>query len=138
MKTIQFNANQILNRNHQPITHNGVITMASNMVIISTGHDDSIISDSEGYSEYIIPILEAIQSTSLKVYRLHIASITSTVTDYKGTHTWVFTTGTTYSDADIEYIQAALYKVFCENNETCEPIVNYVNNTFIITDIYSC
>lgn len=130
MKTIQFNANQILNGNNYPI--------ASNMVIISTGHDDSIISDPEGYQEYIIPILEAIQNTSIKVYRLYLASITSTVTDYKGTHTWVFTTGTTYSDADIEYIQAALYNVFCENNETCEPIVNYVNNTFIITDIYSC
>lgn len=130
MKTIQFNANQILNGNNYPI--------ASNMVIISTGHDDSIISDPEGYQEYIIPILEAIQKTSLKVYRLYLASITSTVTDYKGTHTWVFTTGTTYSDADIEYIQAALYNVFSENNETCEPIVNYVNNTFIITDIYSC
>jgi hypothetical protein len=138
MKTIQFNANQILNRNHQPITHNGVIIMASNMVIISTGHDDSIISDPEGYQEYIIPILEAIQKTSIKVYRLYLASITSTVTDYKGTHTWVFTTGTTYSDADIKYIQAALYNVFCENNDQCEPIVNYVNNTFIITDIYSC
>ena len=65
-------------------------------------------------------------------------AITSTVTDYKGTHTWVFTTGTTYQDTDIEYIQAALYNVFAEYNETCEPIVNYVNNTFIITDIYSC
>lgn len=138
MKTIQFNANQILNRNHQPITHNGVIIMASTMVVISTGHDNSIIDDPEGYQEYIIPILEAIQKTSIKVYRLYLASITSTVTDYKGTHTWVFTTGTTYSDADIEYIQAALYNVFCENNETCEPIVNYANNTFIITDIYSC
>lgn len=130
MKTIQFNANQILNGNNYPI--------ASNMVIISIGHDDSIISDPEGYQEYIIPILEAIQKTSIKVYRLYLASITSTVTDYKGTHTWVFTTGTTYSDADIEYIQAALYNVFCENNETCEPIVNYANNTFIIIDIYSC
>lgn len=138
MKTIQFNANQILNRNHQPITNNEVITMASNMVVISTGHDNSIIDDPEGYQEYIIPILEAIQKTSIKVYRLYLASITSTVTDYKGTHTWVFITDTTYSDADIEYIQAALYNVFCENNETCEPIVNYVNNTFIITDIYSC
>lgn len=130
MKTVQFNANQILNGNNYPI--------ASNMVIISTGHDNSIIDDSMGYSEYIIPILEAIQKTSIKVYRLYLASITSTVTDYKGTHTWVFTTGTTYSDADIEYIQAALYNVFAEYNETCEPIVNYVNNTFIITDIYSC
>lgn len=138
MKTIQFNANQILNRNHQPITHNGVIIMASNMVVISTGHDNSIISDPEGYQEYIIPILEAIQSTSLKQYDLHLASITSTVTDYKGTHTWVFTTGPTYQDADIEYIQAALYNVFCENNDQYEPIINYVNNTFIITDIYSC
>lgn len=130
MKTVQFNANQILNGNNYPI--------ASNMVIISTGHDDSIISDPEGYQEYIIPILEAILKTSIKNYRLYLASITSTVTDYKGTHTWVFTTGTTYSDADIEYIQAALYNVFAEYNETCEPIVNYVNNTFIITDIYSC
>lgn len=68
MKTVQFNANQILNRNHQPITHNGVIIMASNMVVISTGHDNSIIDDPEGYSEYIIPILEAIQKTSIKVY----------------------------------------------------------------------
>ena len=130
MKTVQFNANNILCGNNYPI--------AKDLVVISTGHDDSIIDDSMGYSEYIIPILEAIQSTSLKVYKLHLASITSTVTDYKGTHTWVFTTGTTYQDADIEYIQAALYNVFCENNETCEPIVNYVNNTFIITDIYSC
>lgn len=127
MKTVQFNANQILNGNNYPI--------ASNMVVISTGHDDSIIDDPIGYSEYIIPILEAILKTSIKVY---LASITSTITNYKGTHTWVFTTGTTYSDADIEYIQAALYNVFCEYNETCEPIVNYVNNTFIITDIYSC
>ena len=130
MKTIQFNANNILCGNNYPI--------AKDLVVISTGHDDSIIDDSMGYSEYIIPILEAIQSTPLKQYDLHLASITSTVTDYKGTHTWVFTTGTTYQDADIEYIQAALYNVFCENNETCEPIVNYVNNTFIITDIYSC
>lgn len=130
MKTVQFNANNILCGNNYP--------MAKDLVVISTGHDDSIIEDSMGYSEYIIPILEAIQKTSIKVYRLYLASITSTVTDYKGTHTWVFITGTTYSDADIEYIQAALYNVFCENNETCEPIVNYANNTFIITDIYSC
>lgn len=135
MKTIQFNANNILNGNNYPIAY--YYPIAKDLVVISTGHDDSIIDDSMGYSEYIIPILEAIQSTSLKQY-LHLASITSTVTDYKGTHTWVFTTGPTYQDADIEYIQAALYNVFCENNETCEPIVNYVNNTFIITDIYSC
>lgn len=130
MRTIQFNANNILCGNNYPI--------AKDLVVISTGHDDSIIDDSMGYSEYIIPILEAIQSTSLKVYRLYLASITSTVTDYKGTHTWVFTTGTTYSDADIEYIQAALYNVFAEHNDQCEPIINYVNGTFIITDIYSC
>lgn len=136
MKTIQFNANNILCGNNYPIAY--YYPMAKDLVIISTGHDDSIIDDSMGYSEYIIPILEAIQKTSIKVYRLYLASITSTVTDYKGTHTWVFTTGTTYSDADIEYIQAALYNVFCENNDQCEPIVNYVNNTFIITDIYSC
>lgn len=130
MKTIQFNANNILCGNNYPI--------AKDLVVISTGHDDSIIDDSMGYSEYIIPILEAIQSTSLKVYRLYLASITSTVIDYKGTHTWIFTTGTTYSEADIEYIQAALYNVFCEHNDQCEPVINYVNNTFIITDIYSC
>lgn len=136
MKTIQFNANNILNGNNYPIAY--YYPIAKDLVIISTGHDDSIIDDSMGYSEYIIPILEAIQSTSLKQYDLHLASITSTVTDYKGTHTWIFTTGTTYQDTDIEHIQAALYNAFCENNETCEPIVNYVNNTFIITDIYSC
>lgn len=136
MKTIQFNANNILNGNNYPIAY--YYPIAKDLVIISTGPDDSIIGDSMGYSEYIIPILEAIQSTPLKQYDLHIASITSMVTDYKGTHTWVFTTGTTYQDADIEYIQAALYNIFCEYNETCEPIVNYVNNTFIITDIYSC
>lgn len=136
MKTVQFNANNILCGNNYPIAY--YYPMAKNLVIISTGHDDSIIDDSMGYSEYIIPILEALQKTSIKVYRLYLASITSTVTDYKGTHTWVFTTDTTYSDADIKYIQAALYKVFYENNETYEPIVNYVNNTFIITDIYSC
>lgn len=136
MKTIQFKANNILCGNNYPIAH--YYPIAKDLVIISTGHDNPIISDSEGYSEYIIPILKAIQSTSLKIYLLHIASITSTVTDYKGTHTWVFTTGTTYSDADIKYIQATLYKVFCENNDQCEPIINYVNNTFIITDIYSC
>lgn len=130
MKTVQFNANNILCGNNYP--------MAKDLVVISTGHDDSIIDDSIGYSEYIIPILEAIQKTSIKVYQLYLASITSTVTDYKGTHTWVFTTGTTYSDADIEYIQTALYNVFSENNDQCEPIVNYANNTFIITDIYSC
>ena len=138
MKTVQFNANQILNRNHQPITNNRVIIMASNMVVISTGPDNSLIDDPEGYQEYIIPILEAIQKTSIKIYRLYLASITSTVTNYKGTHTWVFTTDTTYYNADIEYIKAVLYNVFCENNETCEPIINYVNNTFIITDIYFC
>lgn len=136
MKTIQFNANQILNGNNYPIAY--YYPIAKDLVVISTGHDDSIIDDSMGYSEYTIPILEAIQSTSLKQYDLHLASITSTVTDYKGTHTWVFTTGTTYSDADIKYIQAALYNVFCKNNDQYEPIINYVNNTFIITDIYSC
>lgn len=137
MKTIQFNSNNILCGNHYPIAYYYPF-IAKNLVVISTGPDDSIIDDSMGYSEYIIPILEAIQKTSIRVYRLYLASITSTVTDYKGTHTWVFTTDTTYSDADIEYIQAALYNVFSENNDQCEPIVNYVNNTFIITDIYFC
>lgn len=117
MKTVQFNANSILNGNNYPIAY--YYPMAKDLVVISTGHDDSIIDDSLGYSEYIIPILEAILKTSIKEYELYLASITSTVTD-------------------IEYIQAALYNVFCENNETCEPIVNYANNTFIITDIYSC
>lgn len=74
--------------NNYPIAY--YYPIAKDLVVISTGHDDSIIDDSMGYSEYIIPILEAIQSTSLKVYRLYLASITSTVTDYKGTHTWVF------------------------------------------------
>lgn len=80
MKTVQFNANNILCGNNYPIAY--YYPIAKDLVIISTGP--------------------------------------------------------TYQDADIEYIQAALYNVFCENNETCEPIVNYVNNTFIITDIYSC
>ena len=136
MKTIQFNANQILNRNHQPITHNGVIIMASNMVIISTGHDDSIISDPEGYQEYIIPILEAIQSCSLKNYRLYLASITSTVTDYQGTHTWVFSTGTLYHQADIDYIIGALTNIF--DDDYLEPIITYTQGTFIVTQPYSC
>lgn len=136
MKTIQFNANQILNRNHQPITHNGVIIMASNMVIISTGHDDSIISDPEGYQEYIIPILEAIQSCSLKNYRLYLISITSTVTDYQGTHTWVFSTGTLYHQADIDYIIGALTNIF--DDDYFEPIITYTQGTFIVTQPYSC
>lgn len=128
MKTIQFNANQILNGNNYPI--------AENMVIISTGHDDSIIDNPEGYQEYIIPILEAIQSCSLKNYRLYLASITSTVTDYQGTHTWVFTTGTTYHQADIEYIIGALTDVF--DDDYFEPIINYTHGTFIVTQPYSC
>lgn len=66
MKTIQFNANNILNGNNYPIAY--YYPIAKDLVVISTGHDDSIIDDSMGYSEYIIPILEAIQSTSLKVY----------------------------------------------------------------------
>lgn len=81
MKTIQFNANNILCGNNYPIAY--YYPIAKDLVVISTGHDDSIIDDSMGYSEYIIPILEAIQSTSLKVYRLYLASITSTVTDYR-------------------------------------------------------
>lgn len=128
MKTIQFNANQILNGNNYPI--------ASNMVIISTGHDDSIISDPEGYQEYIIPILEAIQNTSIKVYRLYLASITSTVTDYKGTHTWVFSTGTIYHQADIDYIIGALTNIF--DDDYFEPTITYAQGTFIVTQPYSC
>lgn len=128
MKTIQFNANQILNGNNYPI--------ASNMVIISTGHDDSIIDNPEGYQEYIIPILEAIQNCSLKNYRLYLASITSTVTDYQGTHTWVFTTGTTYHQADIDYIIGALTNVF--DDDYFEPIITYTHGTFIVTQPYSC
>lgn len=71
MKTIQFNANNILNGNNYPIAY--YYPIAKDLVVISTGHDDSIIDDSMGYSEYIIPILEAIQSTSLKYtsYTLH-------------------------------------------------------------------
>lgn len=77
MKTVQFNANNILCGNNYPIAY--YYPMAKDLVIISTGHDDSIIDDSMGYSEYIIPILEAIQKTSIKVYRLYLASITSTL-----------------------------------------------------------
>lgn len=128
MKTIQFNANQILNGNNYPI--------AENMVIISTGHDDSIIDNPEGYQEYIIPILEAIQKTSIKVYRLYLASITSTVTDYQGTHTWVFTTDTFYNEPDIEYLIGALTNVF--DDDYFEPIINYTHGTFIVTQPYSC
>lgn len=133
MKTILFNANQILTKdditfNHYPI--------AENMVIISTGHDESIISSPEGYQEYIIPILEAIQNCSLKNYRLYLASITSTVTDYQGTHTWVFTTGTTYHQADIDYIIGALSNVF--DDDYFEPIITYAQGAFIVIQPYSC
>lgn len=133
MKTILFNANQILTKdditfNHYPI--------AENMVIISTGHDESIISSPEGYREYIIPILEAIQSCSLKNYYLRLASITSTVTDYQGTHTWIFTTDTFYNEPDTEYIIGALTNVF--DDDYFEPIINYTHGTFIVTQPYSC
>jgi hypothetical protein len=128
MKTIQFNANQILNGNNYPI--------AENMVIISTGHDDSIINNPEGYQEYIIPILEAIQNCSLRNYYLRLASITSTVTDYQGTHTWVFTTDTFYNQEDIEYLIGALTNVF--DDDYFEPIINYTHGTFIVTQPYSC
>lgn len=80
MKTVQFNVNNILCGNNYPIAY--YYPMAKDLVIISTGHDDSIIDDSMGYSEYIIPILEAIQKTSIKVYRLYLASInTFIITD---------------------------------------------------------
>lgn len=128
MKTILFNANQILNGNNYPI--------AENMVIISTGHDDSIINNPEGYQEYIIPILEAIQNCSLRNYYLRLASITSTVTDYQGTHTWVFTTDTFYNEPDIEYLIGALTNVF--DDDYFEPIINYTHGTFIVTQPYSC
>ena len=72
MKTVQFNANPILNGNNYPIAY--YYPMAKDLIIISTGHDDSIIDDSMGYSEYIIPILEAIQKTSIKLYRLYLAN----------------------------------------------------------------
>lgn len=65
MKTVQFNANNILNGNNYPIAY--YYPIAKDLVVISTGHDDSIIDDPEGYSEYIIPILEAILKTSIKV-----------------------------------------------------------------------
>lgn len=128
MKTIQFNTNQILNGNNYPI--------AENMVIISTGHDNSIIDNPEGYQEYIIPILEAIQNCSLRNYYLRLASITSTVTDYQGTHTWVFTTDTFYNQEDIEYLIGALTNVF--DDDYFEPIINYTHGTFIVTQPYSC
>ena len=134
MKTIQFNANQILNGNNYPIAY--YYPIAKDLVVISTGHDESIISDPEGYQEYIIPILEAIQSCSLKNYQLYLVSITSTVTDYQGTHTWVFSTGTTYHQADIDYIIGALTNVF--DDDYFEPIINYTHGTFIVTQPYSC
>lgn len=104
MKTIQFNANQILCGNNYPIAY--YYPIAKDLVVISTGHDDSIIDDSMGYSEYIIPILEAIQKTSIKVYKLHLASITSTVTDYKGTCLTLYAISC-YSCPD-SYIQISL------------------------------
>ena len=134
MKTVQFNANNILCGNNYPIAY--YYPMAKDLVIISTGHDDSIIDDPEGYSEYIIPILEAIQSCPLKNYKLYLASITSTVLDYQGTHTWVFTIGTSYHLADIDYIRDTLTYIF--DDEYFEPIVTYSQGTFIVTQPYSC
>ena len=52
MKTVQFNANNILCGNNYPIAY--YYPMAKDLVVISTGHDDSIIDDSMGYSEYIL------------------------------------------------------------------------------------
>lgn len=123
MKTIQFNANQILNGNNYPI--------AENMVIISTGHDDSIIDNPEGYQEYIIPILEAIQNCSLRNYYM-----TCLVICDQGTHTWVFTIDTFYNEPDIEYLIDALTNVF--DDDYFEPIINYTHGTFIVTQPYSC
>jgi hypothetical protein len=54
MKTVQFNANNILCGNNYPIAY--YYPMAKDLVIISTGHDNSIIDDSMGYSEYIIQL----------------------------------------------------------------------------------
>lgn len=34
-------------------------------------------------------------------------------------------------------VQFNANNILCGNNYQCEPIVNYINNTFIITDIYS-
>lgn len=44
MKTVQFNANNILCGNNYPIAY--YYPMAKDLVVISTGHDDSIIDDS--------------------------------------------------------------------------------------------
>lgn len=135
MKTIQFNANNILNGNNYPIAY--YYPIAKDLVIISTGHDDSIIDDSMGYSEYIIPILEAIQSTPLKQYDLHLASITSTVTDYKGTHTWVFSFNPKpYDQRDIDYIMGALSNIF--DDDYFKPIITYAQGAFIVIQPYSC
>ena len=110
MKTVQFNENKILSGNNYHIDY--YYPIAKDPVVISTGHDNSIIDDSMGYSEYIIPTLEAIQKTSIKVYRYTLASITSTVTDYKGTHTWVFTTGTTPIPMPISNISRLPYTMY--------------------------
>lgn len=135
MKTIQFNANNILCGNNYPIAY--YYPIAKDLVVISTGHDDSIISDPEGYQEYIIPILEAIQNCSLKNYRLYLASITSTVTDYQGTHTWVFSFNPeSYDQRDIDYIIGALSNVF--DDDYFEPTITYTQGTFIVTQPYSC
>jgi hypothetical protein len=42
MKTIQFNANNILCGNNYPIAY--YYPIAKDLVVISTGHDDSIIN----------------------------------------------------------------------------------------------
>lgn len=44
MKTIQFNANNILCGNNYPIAY--YYPIAKDLVVISTGHDDSIIDNS--------------------------------------------------------------------------------------------
>lgn len=135
MKTIQFNANNILCGNNYPIAY--YYPMAKDLVVISTGHDDSIIDDSIGYSKYIIPILEAIQNTSLTNYELHLASITSTVTDYQGTHTWVFSFNPkSYDQRDIDYIMGALSNIF--DDDYFEPTITYAQGAFIVIQPYSC
>lgn len=134
MKTILFNANQMLTKDDLTFNH---YPIAENLVIISTGHDESIISSPEGYREYIIPILEAIQSCSLKNYSLRLASITSTVTDYQGTHTWVFSFNPeSYDQRDIDYIIGALSNVF--DDDYFEPTITYAQGAFIVIQPYSC
>ena len=137
MKTVQFNANNILNGNNYPIAY--YYPIAKDLVIISTGHDDSIIDGSMGYSAYIHSYPRAIQKTSIKIYPLYLASITST------SHLIIkvlipgSSLHTLHIPMPISNISRLPYTMYsAKTTDQCDLIINYVNNTFIITDIYSC